>query len=342
MLVGSGPVYRTKESASSVVGRDNHGTAAYKSGNIGYSGHTRGERALGEAYRDNCGCTVEEVFDNDWTPTPTEAAFVDLYNQAVQACKDEGLPVNAKNVTAKMRQHGHGIINDAVAPKTATGGGSGRGGKPPRRYGMLGSHGPDEFPEINGWRAPVRRSQIDEFDDTAALGILDGRIPNDGHGHHRFGSGRGKSEFPEGWGENEVIQWVREVMDFPGDIVADPDGFDIYSEARGVRGKVCVRTDGHGTWWIATAYPKRQNRVMTFSEWASGLVVRYGSSSAPENEQEYMREGEWSLVAYGALFRACRSGRLTEADRLAALKWIEAGAFDRKSGEALKRYALQA
>ncbi|NLT30940.1 MAG: hypothetical protein GXX86_10885 [Propionibacterium sp.] len=55
---------------------------------------------------------------------------------------------------------------------------------------------PDEFEEFNGWHPDVRRSEIEEFDLIDAEILLDG--DGSGHGYHRFGSGKRKSEFPEG------------------------------------------------------------------------------------------------------------------------------------------------
>lgn len=75
------------------------------------------------------------------------------------------------------------------------------GGLPPRR-GMLGPDGPDEFPEFDDWRPPLRHSEIQTFDDRDANLLLDG--DSSGHSFHRFGSGRGKNEFPPGWSERDV------------------------------------------------------------------------------------------------------------------------------------------
>lgn len=128
MLAGRGPVYRTEDAAGLVVGRNNYGTAAYKAGNVTYGGkvsrgaqtgqdRTRGKRGLGEKYHDACGCTVEESL-TDWEPTGREAEYADLYDRAVQACEDAGLDPDAKNVTAKMRELGQGVVHDADKPET--------------------------------------------------------------------------------------------------------------------------------------------------------------------------------------------------------------------------------
>lgn len=124
MLAGRGPVYRSEDSAGGVVGRNNYGTAAYRAGNVTYGGEvsrgarkgqdrTRGARGIGEHYHDRCGCTVEEALTG-WEPTAKEAEFADLYERAVEACETQGVPANAKNVTAQMRRLGDGIVHDAT------------------------------------------------------------------------------------------------------------------------------------------------------------------------------------------------------------------------------------
>ena len=97
MLVGRGPVYGSAASAAGVVGR-------------GRASKTRGSQALGSRFHDHCGCTVEEVPSGvEWAPTETEQKFADLY----EASKGG----DVAEVTARMRQLGSGVINDATAQK---------------------------------------------------------------------------------------------------------------------------------------------------------------------------------------------------------------------------------
>lgn len=118
MLVGRGPVYTSGDAAGQVVGR-------------GKNGRTRGTRPLGATFHPHCGCSVVEQI-GPWTPTAEEEQCRDLYHAATDACDAEGLPRTAKNVQSKMRELGHGIVNDAHAPKTETSG-AGGGTRPPRR-----------------------------------------------------------------------------------------------------------------------------------------------------------------------------------------------------------------
>jgi hypothetical protein len=148
-------------------------------------------------------------------------------------------------------------------PQSTPAGGAAGNGLPPRR-GLLGPTGPDEFPEFDGYRPSAARSQIDPFtaDDAAAILFGDGT----GHGGHAFGLGRRqrppKSEFPEGWAEAEVIEWVRAIVDIP--VWAEPAGasrllgFDLFGEHRGVRGVVHVNWEGR--WVISSGYPRKTAR----------------------------------------------------------------------------------
>lgn len=265
MLASRGPAYRTEASALTVTGVHMGGTdytavargmdaAELRSRRV-YAGKLK--RPLGSRFHDHCSCTVEEVF-GEWEPTAREQEFVDLYNEV----HEPGM--TPQETVAAMREKGQGVVNDAHVPdgerkprgrpKTQTGG-SGGGKPPPRSRGMLGPDTPDEFPEFNGWRPPVRRSEIDTFDHEAAIEILDGRIPYDGHGGHRHGSNRGKAEFPPGWSEADVADWVNAVIDHPVDAYDAGRSVAIHGAYRGVRGVAYLQTDGRGTWWVATAMP---------------------------------------------------------------------------------------
>lgn len=261
MLASRGPAYRTEASALTVTGVHMDGTdytavargmdaAELRSRRV-YAGKLK--RPLGSRFHDHCSCTVEEVF-GEWEPTAGEQEFVDLYNEV----HEPGM--TPQETVAAMREKGHGVVNDAHVPdgerkphrrpKTQTGG-SGGGKPPPRSHGMLGPDTPDEFPEFNGWRPPVLRSEIEDFDELDAEILLDG--DGSGHGGHRHGSGMGKTEFPHGWGKREVVEWVRWVIDQPVDGYPDGDGFTIYASHPEAPGAVWVRR--YGRWLIATGHP---------------------------------------------------------------------------------------
>ena len=170
----------------------------------------------------------------------------------------------------------NGYVDLANRSTPAATGGRGDGGNvPPRVRGMLGPDTPDEFPEFNGYRPGAKRSQIDDFTTEDAASILDGDVTpeesrrivdrvrrdpdyNPPHGGHRSGTGWGKHEFPSGWTEDDVIDWVRAIIDAPSR--AEPgvrDGFSLWGAFRGVFGVVRVQGTGTGvSWYIASAYPQ--------------------------------------------------------------------------------------
>lgn len=111
--------YRTAESAMYVVGRTKNGR---KTGYL----RSKGKRSIGSKFHDLCGCTVAEVL-GEWEPSAKEQAYSDLYYDAVQACKDDGIPASPDN-TSKMRELGEGVINDARKPETQTGSSGGNKG----------------------------------------------------------------------------------------------------------------------------------------------------------------------------------------------------------------------
>jgi hypothetical protein len=76
------------------------------------------------------------------------------------------------------------------------------------------------------------------------------------HGGHRCGTGWGKTE--PGVGEEEVIDWVRAIIDNPTDVRRAPRnaGFVVVG-SQGTRGEVIVLPSGENAWYIGTAYPKR-------------------------------------------------------------------------------------
>ncbi|TDH55040.1 hypothetical protein E2F47_10730 [Mycobacterium eburneum] len=148
---------------------------------------------------------------------------------------------------------------------------------PPRVKGMLGPSTDDDFGKFGGYRPPALRSQIDEFAVADAQLVLDGIVtPEESraiakkvrlalrqgrhyivieHGGHRHGTGWGKSEFAPGWGDADVIDFTRGIVDNPTIATESPRGFKLHGTYRGVQGVVVVNTTGGGRWYIATAYP---------------------------------------------------------------------------------------
>jgi hypothetical protein len=166
---------------------------------------------------------------------------------------------DAKDLT-KIRVFGTDRVDQvtrvAAAPVSSpvTGSGGSGGGLPPR-HGMLGDMGEDEFPEINGYKPSIRRSQIDEFTEDDAYVILHG--DGTGHGGHAWDSpDPDKTKFPIGWDEREVGEWVRALIDHPQRYQSQDNGagFVVFGVARGVEGIVVVR-QYTGFALIMTAHP---------------------------------------------------------------------------------------
>lgn len=123
--------------------------------------------------------------------------------------------------------------------------------------------GDDDFPEFYGYKPPALRSEIQEFTREDANLILYGDNYSD-HGHHAFGQDYpGKTEFPEGWYENEVIEWVRAIIDHPSDAIPDPKGigFVLFGEHHEVYGKVAINKDSEHSYLIATAHPVERSAL---------------------------------------------------------------------------------
>lgn len=146
------------------------------------------------------------------------------------------------------------------------------------RSGLEACSGPipsDEFPEFGGYQPPAHRSEFDEFDDEDANSVLDGdlspaesralaariragrwdRSESLPHGGHRSGTGWGKSEFPAGWAERDVCEWVCAIVDNPTRAEPDDQGFILSGAYRGVFGELRDSPVGRHSWAIGTAYP---------------------------------------------------------------------------------------
>ena len=176
--------YTSPLAAQYVVGRGKS-TKIGARGRVGLGVKPRGKRQLGQRYHDRCGCTVAEVFD-DWEPSYAERQRHALYNQARDACDEEGIPASPANIMRKMRELGQGVLHDAHVPddgkhgrgaKTEAGGRGGRpteirgysprtqaggsGGKPPKPPRALASAGAPK--PKRGGREPRERT-VEDFD----------------------------------------------------------------------------------------------------------------------------------------------------------------------------------
>jgi hypothetical protein len=154
-----------------------------------------------------------------------------------------------------LRTNGY-LSTTRKGPATQTGGGGGGGGWLPPRRGLLGPHGPDEFPEFNGWRPPAKRSEIDEFTLDQAVVLLDGDGTPGGHGYHRSGLGIKGDEFPAGWEAPDVVDWVHAITDHPTRGIGSKSDFSLFGTSRDVDGVVRLRREYGGKWVIATAHPQ--------------------------------------------------------------------------------------
>lgn len=160
---------------------------------------------------------------------------------------------------------------------------SGAGVKPPERsVGMRGPDTPDAFGSFGDFVPPALRSQIDEFTAADAEMLLDDsmdavrrtslaalvrraiergrRLPSRPHGGHRFGTGWAKSEFPAGWGEAEVLDWVYMLVGRPlriAPLEGSQRSFQILRQFNDVFGVVRVRpvVEVANSWYISTAHP---------------------------------------------------------------------------------------
>ncbi|MCL2464960.1 MAG: hypothetical protein FWF28_07835, partial [Micrococcales bacterium] len=128
------------------------------------------------------------------------------------------------------------------------------------------------FPSLGGWRPPVRRSEIERFDLLDAEIVLYGEETIDalraraaregktiaeaaGHGYHRAGLGIKSSEFPPGWGAEDVRTWVQAIINNPtrGNPALVGDDFFLYGSYRGVPGALAITYSGR--WIVGMARP---------------------------------------------------------------------------------------
>jgi len=95
---------------------------------------------------------------------------------------------------------------------------------------------------------------IKDLDPRRRVHILDGDGPNEGGGH-RAGTGKGKSEFPASWSDDEIIERVMKTAMRPEHVGSRPNGsLEAWATHDGVHIKVAVSRDGQ----VITAYPVRR------------------------------------------------------------------------------------
>lgn len=114
MLSSRGASYRNEASASTVVGRDNYGTVAFRSGDIRYGGQNtkgkrkgqdrrRGTQGYGEKYHDHCRCIPTPLWPGQQM-APHVHGFMDEYLDARTAARKSGKPLSTEAILAEMRR----------------------------------------------------------------------------------------------------------------------------------------------------------------------------------------------------------------------------------------------
>lgn len=85
MLVSRGPAYRSEKSAGA-----------------------------GRHWHKKCGCTIEEIFDDAWTPTDKEQEYLDTYNTSRKILTSSGKTPTTSNILDQMRKSGK--FSDSPVP----------------------------------------------------------------------------------------------------------------------------------------------------------------------------------------------------------------------------------
>lgn len=82
--------------------------------------------------------------------------------------------------------------------------------------------------------------------------ILDG---DKSGGGHRFGAGRGKSEFPKSWSDDDIIEAIEDVANSPAS--AEKPGYHGKVQRAGVRDRVLIIVIvDPSTGEVVTGYPR--------------------------------------------------------------------------------------
>ncbi|QSY58710.1 EndoU domain-containing protein [Bifidobacterium imperatoris] len=182
MLVTRGPVYTSAEKA-------------------GLSAKT------GKKYHPHCGCTVEVVY-GDWKPSEQEQQWIDEYYRAAESLPDR-TPRTAETVLPLMRRNGS--FRDSRQRRSTP------GYLKRRRQAGFDKRIARLLPEVKpAVQSPgMWANNVQPPNEKVISHILYGE--GDGkRGGHLYGTNiLGKTEFPQGWDRNRILDAIRQVMESP-------------------------------------------------------------------------------------------------------------------------------
>jgi hypothetical protein len=101
----------------------------------------------------------------------------------------------------------------------------------------------------------VLATQKFSVDPTTRRHILDGDASGGGH---KFGAGRGKSEFPRSWSDDEIIAAIEDVANDPSSVSVPVRWGRV--KIHGIRRGVLIIVIAAGTGEIVTGHPKWSGR----------------------------------------------------------------------------------
>ncbi|GEM_PF-6463586 len=252
MIASRGPVYKTLESATTVVGRGSNRTG-YDSngvrltGGIGGGVVARGNKPLGSKYHDSCKCVVAPVYEGDDWSNDWAERFMDRYTGKVTREQEAAVAATiawnspkAIEIRNSVGKSGNKSSTGGGKPGSgsANSGGSGSGGgKPPIPPNQRpSSSGPDDSNKtyfvVNENGVVVRYGPFDpKFSTTidylpelpkALTQLPDGvKISQKTWKHILYadnGKGGhlygsgGKAEFPAHWSPNDIADAIHEVL----------------------------------------------------------------------------------------------------------------------------------
>lgn len=176
MIASRGPVYKSLESATTVVGRGSNRTGydsngVRLSGGIGGGVVARGNKPLGSKYHDSCKCVVAPVYEGDDWANDWAERFMDRFTGKVTREQEAAVAATIAWNSPKAIE-----IRNSVGKsgnKSSTGGGksgsgsagsagnSGGGGKvPPGKGPFRGGYGPTPDPsDKEGWKKFWKKEQ---------------------------------------------------------------------------------------------------------------------------------------------------------------------------------------
>lgn len=234
------------------------------------------------AIHSHCDCRVGGPYD---TPDPGHVINPDLLEQVHQLVGEQigpryvnrsaqgyqDLIVTSQHgeigpvITIRGQKHtgpgdvpsGRGRPTTQPAPADGSGAG-GRGGPPPRPPRQSGDE-PDEYrPNAMGERPPWRPSARPRPTPTDLLHVLDGDPNRPWSGGHRFGSARGKSEFPADWDDERIADAIDATVERPQVITREDQTWGFYRLVDDIIVAAFVRSEGREARLI-TSFP-----VLTF------------------------------------------------------------------------------